>query len=1033
MANEGFITLNDLQTRFRAAGVYTVYRDLTASPAARSNPILRLVVGFSKTGPFNTPVFIEQGDFATAERLYGTLDKSLERKGSYFHRALQTSLEEGAVLALNLLNLDNEVDQNGVPTINADVVPYQSFSTDVVDINGIPRNKLYSSYYDKERFWKPSKSFLLATRDIADAGSIFNIVNLSQQPISFIMRKSLVRGFDIPVTEWYGEIGAEIPPYVRPHDLISDYFIDVIAVAGSWDNYTQLSVDPVFGQYFTPNGLIIEELDNFLNRTEVTVIESFTGSLITNFRDTNGVTQYIEDIINQQTRVTGILAAIDREELDKYEDDTNSKFLDLVGHRLLTNPTNQTDWLSYKRKLNQDFTYTEKGTNATQVVDSTTGVTLTPNPAEQKITVTVDNTNPNFAAAQAGISVGTLFLGVTTAAGTTAGITLANPVLEVTKFLDAGTQITFDVSSPLKDGETGTSGSFVDLDLAGTDFTFETENDRFYRDGTNTWYIADENSQIYQDFDSGDITSGDTISDISNTYYARFTKTRADGGIDVADDYREVLYVELFTDAALTIPVGAGSAPAFGTTLDSNGFVISTPTELNFVSVVGAVNGRFDADFIDNKTVQVPIAFEGDFSADDYLVGFDADGNDILARIVSIKRVGSPTPTHIEIETANIIKSFTSTGGQTQVERYKPIEQFYEHYNITAHPGFQIKEKHMPNNTNQRMKDIQSVMTDTNLRDALIDPEMIDWRYYVDTFNHGLEPQSKRHLTRLFRDRQTALGLLNTPSVDEFRDSQNPRFTDTPTASDPLPSLNVGYIEAGGNISENPDFLYTMPEEEDGASFAGFFFPNIIVRDTDGEFIGVPPAALVGNQFMKKFRGGNPFKPVAGPRRGVLTGDGLSGVEYELTRTDRGALEAKGINPIYQKRDGTILIFGNETAYKRFNSVLNNLNVRDTLITLQIEIEAILSNFVFEFNDDALKTEVTALIRNYLESIQNGFGAISDFDIIFDRNNNPGWVVRENAAIVDVIVEPTDVVKKFVNRITLKKDAEPAVGGFVSV
>jgi len=73
------------------------------------------------------------------------------------------------------------------------------------------------------------------------------------------------------------------------------------------------------------------------------------------------------------------------------------------------------------------------------------------------------------------------------------------------------------------------------------------------------------------------------------------------------------------------------------------------------------------------------------------------------------------------------------------------------------------------------------------------------------------------------------------------------------------------------------------------------------------------------------------------------------------------------------------------------------------------------------------------LIRNYLESVKNGFGGIVTYDVIFDRNNNPAFVANEGAAIVDVVVELTGVVKKFINRITLRRESSPASGGFVSV
>lgn len=1101
----GNITLNDLQTRFKAAGVYSVYRDLSAAPAAGVNPILRLIAGFSKTGIFNTPVFINQGDVTTFESLFGKLDKSLERKGSFFHRTCLAALEEGPILALNLLKLNNEVDGNGTPTDNADVVDYKSFSVDVADLNGDNTPKLFSSYFDKERFWKPSKSYLLATRKTLDQGSIFNITNLSQTPLSFIIRKSTIKGFDVTVKEWYGS--AEIPTFLKSHDYISDYFIDVFVIAGDFgpSRYAQLAVDPIFGAFFDINGLKISELDNFLARQEVITKQIYTGALIPNFRDKLGVSQYIEDIINSDTRLTGVLCAVDRSELDKFVDNTNTHYLDLVGHRLLSETINQTDFLSYKKKLAQDFILTKKDSNnqvlpivginntltgfvvegdqrskiavgqaftisgstgndgshtvVSRTFDGTNtifGVSSIPNPtadgqinavyqlllstsnitvtnSPNKITVTVTSSNTNFADITSNLELGMYFRGVTTAAGLAAGITIANPVLEVTRVLKTTSQVTFDITSPLKNAESSSSGSFVDLLVTSTFFNYTMSRDRFYLDGTNTYYVADTESSIADEITAGNLTNGDKVTDGTNIYYLKFDLVYAQSGIDAVDDFRSIYQITLFTDEDLTIPISAGQAVLFGTSVDSNGYPISASDEIDFISLVGSVNARYDATFVSPKVVRIPVADKANFKIGYYLVGFDQDNNEILTRIISIKNYGSPTPTHIEVETLDKIKQFVSVSSDTQVERFLPLTSFYDRYNFTYLAGFTLTSDHLPNNTNSRMKDIQSIMTDTNLRDALIDPEMIDFRYFVDTWNHGLEAQSKRQLSRLIRDRQKCLGIINCPSITEFRESSNPRFTSSPTASDPLPLLKTEFILAGGNLEENPDFLYTMPDEEDGASYMGFFFPNLSIRDDDGETVSVPPAGFVSNNFMKKYKGGNPFLPTAGPRRGIITGTGLNGVEYNLTQTDRGNLEAKGINPIFQKKNGDIMIFGNETAFKKFNSVLNNLNVRDTLVTITIDIENILSNYLFEFNDDALKTEVSSLLKNYLSGIQTGFGAISSYDIIFDRNNNPGFVVRENAAIVDVIVEPADVVKKFINRITLKKNAAPAIGGFVAI
>lgn len=1147
MAN-GRITLKDLTEKFNAAGVYTIYNDNPVSAETAGGEPIRLIAGFSKIGWFNVPIFIEKGDYQTAELLYGSVDKSLERKGSFFHHSINVALAEGGVLAINLLNVNNEVDENGIPTENADVVPYRSFSVDIADLNGIKRDKLYASYFRKDRFWTPDKDYLLATRDEVDKNSILSFTNLLKTPLTILTRKSDVEGFDIPVKEWYVDEIDETPPFLRLNDLISDYFIDVIVLVGDYgaSKYKQLSVDPLFGNYFDENGLIKDKLEEFLNRPEVTVKKTYTGCMIPKFRDKDNTNYYIESLINNDIRTTGILCAIDTNQLDAYETGTNQTYIDLIGHRLVINDINDTDFLSYKRKLSQDFTYTNKTTNATN--DAELGVTgINVAYAPSKITINLDNTYAKFAQISDEVELGTVFGGITTQEGTDFGITVSNPILVVSRILKSDNNIVFDLDSPLKEEELG-SQIFVDIDttvdtaevlatdtititnagvdtdtievvvdVAGTptvlgsyvvqaadgldevaagvhaaiqaltgthgfvavvlnevviitapigsgadanayvttfnttgtvaataavsftggvtkieDMNYETTRDRFILDGTNTYCIADTDSQIYADWKSGDLTNGDKITDGTIVHYAQFEEVYAKDGIDAADDYREILTVKFFTDSELTVAIAAGDAIVFGDSYDSRGLQVSDSTLLNFISLVDAVNERFDAIVISPKTVRVDIANETKIKLDQYLVGLDADGEKILTRITNITRIGSPAPTHIEITCDSEIKQFINVTGTIQVERYLPIEEIYDRYDLTALDGFEMKAEHMPNGTNARMKEIYKVMTDSSISDGLADPEMIEFRYFVDTFNHGLEPQSKNYLSDMIMRRQKAIGLLNCPRRDEFEQSANPRFTDSPTAVDPLPSLNVGYIKEGGNKSENPDWLYTLPEESDGASFVGFFYPNIAVLDNRNDVVGYPPAAYVSNNFVLKYQT-NPYLPAAGQSRGVIAGEGVTGVDHPLIKFERGQLQQKGINPIYRRKNGSVQIMGDETAYKKYRSVLNNLSARDTLISIEIAEEQILNSFTFEFNNDNLRTTVEALLEDFLGGLSRTYGAIETYDIIFDRKNNPDWVIREGAAIVDTEVELPGITKRFVNRITLRKSGGPVVGGFVSV
>lgn len=97
--------------RFKASGVYTVEFDASERIVVNTNT-LRLVVGFSRKGPFNTPVFLR--DAKDAKTIFGDVDKFLETRGSFFHRSLNTALRLGPVYAINLLPLNNSLSMMAV-------------------------------------------------------------------------------------------------------------------------------------------------------------------------------------------------------------------------------------------------------------------------------------------------------------------------------------------------------------------------------------------------------------------------------------------------------------------------------------------------------------------------------------------------------------------------------------------------------------------------------------------------------------------------------------------------------------------------------------------------------------------------------------------------------------------------------------------------------------------------------------------------------------------------------------------------------
>lgn len=123
--------------RIKSSGVYRYVFDKSVIPTSERNS-LRVVVGYSEKGPFNTPVFIDNP--ADYKATYGTISRRLERKGSFFHRTCLQALETGPILALNLKPFENE--KASMITFNAsDLVMTKEAVWKKADPIEIPKDK----------------------------------------------------------------------------------------------------------------------------------------------------------------------------------------------------------------------------------------------------------------------------------------------------------------------------------------------------------------------------------------------------------------------------------------------------------------------------------------------------------------------------------------------------------------------------------------------------------------------------------------------------------------------------------------------------------------------------------------------------------------------------------------------------------------------------------------------------------------------------------------------------------------------------
>ena len=546
--------------------------------------------------------------------------------------------------------------------------------------------------------------------------------------------------------------------------------------------------------------------------------------------------------------------------------------------------------------------------------------------------------------------------------------------------------------------------------------------------GAQSYWTGYEGSSIYEDFNSGILSDGDIA------YVAGPTPLYLDATFGVDIDAIKTVSVKPYLDASLTI--GYTGSWNLAAIKDSAGATVS-PASLRIYSLVGdyAVTVGATGFNTTRTTTYVTAGNESKIQVGQYLVADPSNtGNPadyILTRVISKKKISSGTfDGYYQINTNQRLAS--AGGYANSIIRYKSIEDAAPGYQPTYLSGFAITSYHLPNGSNSQLAKILGMLDEanSNLSDALSSRHIIAFRYIVDTFNGGLANQSypKNLITKLAKKRQKCLAIMNAPSISQFIASTDPRFTELPTMVDPKPLLNTRYISEGGNLSLGPSFTYSLPDEENGSKFCGFFAPFLTIRENNRNF-NIPPAADVSNNFIRKFINGQPYAIVAGPRRGVLSNPKVVGLEYDFTDKDRDYLEPFGWNPIVFRRGIGFMIFGNQSAYQKTPSAFNNLHVRDLLVTVEEAIEDVLANFLYEFNDASTRLQIKSIVDAYLDGVRSA-GGIFDFATVMDESNNTPDIIDQNFAIIDVGIEPARGAQKFINRVTVLKTGGIASGGF---
>ena len=307
------VTLN--LSDYKSSGVYFVEIDNSIAKGTNANAALRLAVGFNENGPFNRPVYLSSA--AACNELLGDIDRKLERRGCYTNRNIRTMVAKAPVYALNLLSVDTTDKLE-----NPDTVGFNAISFDASKKNKSGKT-LFANMYDRTKFWVADSSVMMnaiasatEAEDIIHA-PLFGFGNCGTKDISLIVRKAEgLMGYNVTFLDWFGSEDAIPYKWINPYDYVSDYFVQVIAVAGNYNNHSSFSTDSVWGAFFNTKGLKKEMVNKFLRLDSVNVLGNWTGCIIPEFYNKQGVCVSLDYMINRVANKTGLMFGVNSSALD---------------------------------------------------------------------------------------------------------------------------------------------------------------------------------------------------------------------------------------------------------------------------------------------------------------------------------------------------------------------------------------------------------------------------------------------------------------------------------------------------------------------------------------------------------------------------------------------------------------------------------------------------------------------------------------------------------------------------------------------
>ena len=300
------MSLPNYLANIKSSGIYRFVWDKSQVPAQTAET-LRLVVGYSEKGPFNTPVYIDNvADFIS---IYGNVSKRLERRGVFFHRSAIQALSAGPILALNIKPFGSEHTS------------HISFNPSVLGDEGLNvalQQKNVMELYNTNRFW---------TLDVESLPSTSKYMNIfatdeKESSCTIFVRPFRPSNYDITLKEWFNGVSDEPAPYLENlmSEKLSDMFAEIYVFRGE---YNDVMMNGLLKDYFVGGrlnteyqniyGENVDVLEALSNDPNSNFVGRYRGCTIPYFKDANGNYISLDVVFNSDYNNHKMLMKFDEE------------------------------------------------------------------------------------------------------------------------------------------------------------------------------------------------------------------------------------------------------------------------------------------------------------------------------------------------------------------------------------------------------------------------------------------------------------------------------------------------------------------------------------------------------------------------------------------------------------------------------------------------------------------------------------------------------------------------------------------------